>query len=1002
MFFWNKWSLAHRVSLGVGFLILLTVLAGFCTAWYLGLHNVVRWDVLSELSDIPATLARFTDGLFDFPIQGKAYIVTEQYVASAMEPNVLAARLAALGICLGLAFIHAAITRLNRWQYLVAFGLLIVQLATFRLEALALPGMLSTALGGRLPFVMLVLLFGAVSYYFHAFRTDAPLPLRLAVFLALILIIWVLVTRSSGVSVPALAFVSYAMPGLLLLTVGFLFLISTEIIAGLVYITSVARATSRPLGLNNFLVIAGLYLVNLLLVWLSNTKAIAWTPILVSPFVLYLVSLGLGFWGFRQQLKQSESGVSYRETGAFLYLGLGMLATITVAYAFASANDPMIEALEDSIIYIFFGMGVVFTAYIVVNFWMPFRQALPVYRVLYKPTRFSLFQTRLVAAIGILCLLSTQRFFPLTQAAAGHFNNLGDLHVATGEYRVAEQYYQLGVKTEFQNHKSNYALASLAMVQNDQVAAAGYYRQALLKQPSAQAFVGLSATYLQTNLFFEAVKALQQGLQVFPKNGELQNNLGYLYARTSVADSAYYYLAAAAGNVSRDDVPQTNLLSLWIRNPNLLSLDSLAGATDDRSYQSYRANRAALSLLRRPATDSLAPMPHPDWVDAPDDSAGLSAGKFAEAYNYALLNRKPDPSFLTRLKLVEQNPANQELVDDLMFARAVANYYTGDQKTAFELTTQLAQDNTRNGEAFQSVTGLWMMEQGLYRKAADVFELNTDTLSAYYRALAFTKAGDPVMAQPLWETAGQNDAGVRALADVLYNRKEPSNDIERAFALLYGQIPPEQAQALVSGIKDPNLRTIAAAGMSRRYAAGNQLPEAERWYEQIPEFANLNAYAGSLITVTYMRLQLLRGRSDQTMEAARQTVVPALQAEKDFLLGRAYETKKQAAQARQQYTASLRRAPFRAETTAAAAALERKLKQPEKAYNLVLNAMAVNEQNPDLQKLYIDLCLDLSLFEYAEDALPRLQGTSPPADYQAFLTHYQARRALIEKQRQTF
>jgi len=1002
MFFWTNWSLAHRVSLVAGLLVLLAVLAGFGTAWWLGLHTVVRWDVLSELSALPVTMATFTDGLFDFPVPGKAYLITEQFVASAMEPNLLAAQLTALGFWTGLAFVHAAITRLPRWSYLIAFGLLILQLATLRFEALALPGLLGTVLNGRLPFVGLVVGLGAVSYYFHAFRTDAPLPVRLAVFLVLTLGPWLLLTRLAGVATPALALVSYALPSLLLLTVGFLFLISTEILTGLVYLTSASRNDGRPLGLTNFLISAGLYLLNLLLVWLSNTKTIAATPVLVSPFVLYVVSLGLGFWGFRHHLKQTESGVSYRESGAFLYLGLAMLATLTIGYAFASANDPLVEALEDSVIYSFLGMGVVFTAYVVLNFRMLFRQALPVYRVVYKPLHFSLAQTRLVAVVGILCLLATQRFFPLTQATAGYFNTLGDLHVATGEYRVAEQYYQLGVRTEFQNHKSNYALASLAMAANDQVAAAGYYQQALLKNPSAQAFAGLSATYLQNNLFFEAIKTLQQGLRVFPRNGELQNNLGYLYAKTSVADSAYYYLAAASGNVATDDVPQTNLLSLWIRNPRLLPLDSLAQSADDRPYASYRANRSALSLLRRPATDSAAAPPRPGWLDAPGDTAGLSAGTFAEVYNYVLLNRKADAPLRNRLARLEQHPANQELTDDLLLARAIASYYTGDQKTGFELVAQLAQGNTFDGPLLHSLAGLWLLEQGLFRPAADQFQLNPDSLSVYYRALAHTKDGDLVAAQPLWQAAAQNDPGVGALADILYGRAAPATDTERAFRLLYGQNTPQQAQALIGALRDPNLRTVAAAGLSRRYAAAGQRAEAEHWYEQIPEFANLNVTAGSLITVAYMRLQLLRGQPDNTLDAGRQAVAPAFQAEKEFLLGRAHQLRRQTTQARQRYGAALKLAPFRPEIVTAAAGLERALNQPEKAYTLVLDALSVNQQSGQLQKLYIDLCLDLSFFDYAASALTRLQGLTPPADYQAFLAHYQARRALIEKQRQAF
>lgn len=1001
LYFWKNWNTAYRWVLGTGLFLLLATVGAFVWTGLRGLENVVRWDTLSELTELTTPIASFTDGLFDYPVMGKAYVVAEQFVASTMFVDDLAVRLVTLGICVSFAFLLGAITRLERWPYLIAMGILIVLAASFRLEALQLPGVIGNAFDGRLPFLGLVVLLGGASYYFHAFRTEAPLPLRLGVFLLLILGVWLAVNRLSGHPHPAQTFMAYALPGLLVVSLGFIFLISAEIIAALVYLTSAPRSGRKPLGLGNFLFISGLYLVNLLLVWLSNTKAINWNPVIVSPFVLYLISLGLGFWGFRQQLRQTESGVSYRDSGAFLYLGLGMLTTLTITYAFVAANDPLVEALEDAILYTHLGVGLFFTGYVVANFFPLFRQALPVYKVLYKPLRFSLFQTRVLAAIGIAVLLSTESFFPLNQAAAGYFNNLGDLYGATGEVRVAEQYYGLALKSEFQNHKSNYALASLALSQGDKGTAAVYFQRALLKQPSPQAYAGLSGVLLQDNLFFEAVKTLQQGIRAFPQNGELQNNLGYLYARTSVADSAYYYLAAAGENTRRDDVPQTNLLAFWARNPQLLSLDSLARATDHRDYDSFEANRMALNVLRSLQTDSLN-VARPGWLDEPLPDAGLNVGRFASVYNYALLNRSRDTTLLGRLQRLELNPANQDFTEDLMFARAVSEYYTNNRRTALELTDQLARDNARRGAFFNSVTGLWLLEQGLYRKAAEVLGQNSDTLSVYYRAIAYTKAGDVVSAQSLWEQAAASDAGVRALTEVLYGSRPPSNDTERAFLLLYGNPGADQAASLLSTVQNADIRTVTAAHLSRRALIAGKMAEGERWFEQIPDFANLKPYTGSLLTVTYMRLQNARRQFGKTLEAGRQTVVPALTAEKAYLLAEAHQAKRQISQARQFYAQALQQAPFSAETVLAAARLEQRLKQTEKAYNLTLNALPLNDNDPGLLKTYIDLCLDMRLTDYAQDALPRLQAAVPPADYQAYLTHYQARRALLQKEQESF
>jgi Tfp pilus assembly protein PilF len=1007
LFFWKNWNTSHRAAYWTGLVLFCTAIAGMIWTWIQGLQNVIRWDVLSELTALPASIGTFTDGLFDYAVAGKSYIVTEQFVASAMQVNVVAAKLATLGICVGLVFILAAITRLQHRNYLIVMGLLIVLVATFRLEVLQLPGFLGRVFGGRLTFVLLVVVFGVVSYYFHAFKSYVSLPVRLGVFAGMLLLGWLAVDRLAGQPFPASAFIGYALPGLLVVSLGFIFWISTEIIAALVYITSVARnnrsdGSGRPLGMNSFLLISLLYLANLLLIWLSNTKAITWNPVVISPFVLFLISLILGIWGIRQQLRQNETVLSFRDAGAFLYLGLSLITVMVIAYAFASANDPLVEALEDIIVYTHLASGLMFVVYVFINFLPIYRQGLPVYKVLYKPLQLSVLQTRLVAAVLTCIIGAYQSFFTFNQATAGYFNTVGDFHAATGELRVAEQYYTLALANEFQNHKSNYALASLALTQGDKVSATYYFQQALLKQPSPQAYAGLTSVLLQDNLLFEAIKLLQRGIRVFPKNGELQNNLGYLYARTSVADSAYYYLAAASGNTAREEIPQTNLLAFWVRNPRLVSLDSLAKTSKASSYESYEANRAALAFFRNTADSST--VQRPGWFDEPVTGQGLNVARFARLYNYSVQNRTADTTLLNVLNRLGQNPANQDFTDDLLFAQAAVNYYTANKRTAFELTDQLARDNERNGAFYNFITGLWMMEQGLNRKAADMLAQNADTLSMYYQALALTKSGDPLVAQSLWETAGQNDPGVQHLAEVLYDRKQPATDLEKAFTLLYNPSvdQPGPQLSLYRSMQDDNLKTIVAAVFVKRYLAASQLPVAQSWYEQIPQEAKLNGYAGSAMTIAYLRLRNAKGQYDQTLTDARQSVVAALQAEKDFVVAQAYQAKRQTAQASRSYEDALRRAPFNAEIVAAAAGFEQQNSKAEKGYNLVLEALPMNERNPDLLKMYALLCLDLSLNDYAEESLKRLRAVTSPADYQAFLARYQAKRALIEKQREAF
>ncbi|MBC8152184.1 MAG: hypothetical protein H7Z72_04675 [Bacteroidetes bacterium] len=991
LIFWNHWSRPYRLTYLLSLLLFALSLIAFLTAWVRGLGNVVRWDVLSELTDLPITLQTFTDGLLDYSIPGKAYAVSEQFVASAMEVHPSVATAFVVGLCAAFALLLSAVTAFGRIAYLVAMTVFVAALSLFRFEMLDISG-----LDGPYLFLLLAFAFGSVSYYFHAFRSDIGLPIRLAVFGVLVAVVAFGLGALARVPFPALQVASYGLPVLLLLSVGFIGFIAFEIVAALVWLTSANRLGGRPLGLRNFVFISLLYLANLALIYLTNTKSVDWDVYTISPFVIYLISLVVGLWGFKQLTDQRDSE-PFQDVGAYLYIGLGVVTTLTIGYALATANDPLIEVFEDTITYSHFVMGGLFVGYVLVNFRAVFQQNLPVYRVLYKPRTLQLPLVRLLGVVGIVALLYGQNFFPIKQAMTGYYNGVGDLYTATGETTSAVAFYELAIEQEYQNHKSNYALASLAAQQGDLAAASGYFQRALLKQPSPQAYAGLSSMYLQNNLFFEGLKALQRGIRTFPKSGELRNNLGYLYAKTSVVDSAYFYLQSAPEFTGRADVPKANLLAFWAKHPQLLSSAASLPLTNESDYESYQANALALRLVTGSDT---APAKAPRWLAEPAGQP-LNTGRFADVYNYALAASKPDTNLLGTLKRESLNPANQALTDDLLFARSVAEYRNYHPADAFALLGQLAENDARNGSVYRTTAGLWLLEQGLYRKAAQLLELNTDTLSAYYRALALTKAGDAVAAQSLWEMVAKNDSVVAGLAQVLYDQRKPVSELEKAFYVVYR--PDDTRRGILwETMKDPNLRTVAGASLISQYIVNRQPFYAQMILSQLPPPAQLNAFALSLENLSALRITVAKKNLKAAQVFAARPFLPQHQAERYFLLGQAYEKGRQQAPARQVYEQALRLAPLNADIVTTVAQFERQQGRTRQAYELALNALNVNEDNPGLLKTYSLLCLDLSLSDYAEEALSRLQTTTTPADYQVFLATYQQQRALLEKQRQKF
>ena len=998
LFFWHTWSKSDRMVVISGLALLVLCALGYTYVAYLGLENVVSWNVLSELVSLPGTLYSFTDGLLTYPITGRIQTVTNQFTVSPMVVHPGVATLTVGLLCAALTYALAAICRLPALRYRIAMALFVLLLAVCRFEVLGLPG------GGRWPFLALVALFGGVSYYFHAFRTEASLLTRLLGFAGLFLVVALGIGLGATVVHPAQLLLSYALPGLMTISVLFIAYIAIDIVGGLVWLTSVSRPNGRPLGAVNFIFISVLYLLNLLLIWLRNTKSLDWDVLTISPFLILLVSVAVGLWGFRQ-LTEQRNLFAFKDAGAGLYLGIAAVTILTAAYAFATANDPLVEVFEDTIVYSHFIMGFLMVLYVLTNFLPIYQQQLPVYRVLYKARLADLPLFRLAGVIGIVGVSMSTGHFTVRQGYAACLSALGDAYQAEDQADLAQTYYQESVAQEYQQHKANYALASIAINRNDPATAALFFSQALLKQPSPQAYIGLYSTYQQTNLFFDAVKTLQRGIHVFPNSGELRTNLGYLYGKTALADSAFYYLKSAADLTPRANVPLANILALYARNPQILASDStLIAQVPNSDDPALTANALALRLQR--PRDTTAPV-QPTWLTKTQTNVALGAGEFARLYNYALLAPHPDTTLCNTLQRAALSPANQTISDELALAGALATHKAHRHHEAFDEFTQLITTDARTAPTYRTMLGLLQLEQGLNKQAAATFAQNTDTLSTGYRAVALTKAGELVAAQSLWETATRHDATLRGVQQVLYASPTSATgqagwtDLQKAFYVSYRPDDTNRGR-IWETIRDASLKTVAGAALITNYLASRQYFYAQMILSQLGQPEQLTPVARSLENLSAVRITAFRAKDKATDLLAKAFFVDQHRAEVALLRGQALARQKRPAEAQQAYQTAVELAPLNAAIVREAANFLRQHGQVKEAYAAVLPALDYNEADPELLKSYVLLCLDQSLTDYADDGLTRLQIATTPADYQAFEQAYQQKLAAIENARTTF
>lgn len=660
----------------ISLILLAITFLGYIYSWYSGVNQVISWQILSELGDKMAIIDRFTLGSQAFEIPAKVYFVTEQYVASNMAISQPAAYSWLIIYAISISFLMALVTNLKSyWYYLANVGV-ILTLVSLNFDTVF--GSSNYMYSG-----IILGIYIAISYYFFAFNINIGLIWKVVIFAIFLGIIIISVTYLSTEPLPFLFLASQSIPSAMVISCLFIFWTSFEIVLGILAVSTNGGGKNSFL---NFTIGSLIFLFNILLTYLHNTNHIDWVMNYLSPFAVLVLSIGFGFWNLSKK-KNLFSDLFDSLSIAYVLFSIGSTLTLGfVAYAFATGNDPLVEALEDAILYTHIVMGFCFFAFVFFNFLPLFRQKLDVAKIVFKPLQFHLYYFRAAAVLIIFAILVNNQFFPIMQSFSGYYNALADHSAATEQYKLAETYYKTALAYERQNHKSNYALASLAAVQNDNTTAGSYFRLAIQKKPTPYTFVALSNTLQKADLFFEAMFALKDGLKKFPKSGELQNNLALLFEKSKVLDSSLVYLEKAKINSEKPEIPEANILAFFIKYGDKAKQISAMERVSDKKYNSLLANTLALNLI----LDKKKPIKN--YFEFDNDFT-LNIANYAQMNNQIL--NKVNVNFPFQ-KIIE-NDANFNLVNDLEMTQFFSNYFKGKKILALEsLQNQIVNDTTES------------------------------------------------------------------------------------------------------------------------------------------------------------------------------------------------------------------------------------------------------------------------------------------------------------------
>lgn len=1001
--FWAEWPRPFKQLYTVLLLLFVGALAWLASSYFQGYEVYLDWDIQGQAETTEVDLSTVKVGPFNITNTANNTIYTQRFASTAPETNIFSYYLFFFVTLFCANLLVTVISTLPRFSFYVGAAFIVLFFMNMKLELLYLFGSEQ-----KIGLIVALLLYLPTSFYFNRIRSEVPFITRGLVFTGLSLVIVAMIFFGAQVEHPFVYIAAASILNPIVISLVFILMVAHEIIASIIFVLTRSNTPSSKNTLVHFTVITLIYFPNLVLAYLHETRTVDWDILYLNTYLLLGISATLGLWGY--QRRESQYGYLFRffPVGALFYITMAVCCFVTLGHFMTTANDPALEIFRDITIYSHIGYGLIFVLYIISNFITPLKDNMKVYKVLYSPISMPYFTFRLAGLIASVALLVRSNWeVPVNQGISAYYNSLGDLHLYTNETPLAERYYEEAAVYGYNNHKSNFALASLLHERNEVEKAAVRYQDALKKWPSPQAHINLSNLYVDDDRFFDALFVLREGADIFPGHGAISNNLGLLYGKTRLLDSAMVQLDRAYQRSSVKGAAASNVLALLSSGELDIDADSVLAAYPvkedpislNNHFVLYNHSEKYLGQTFTP-TDTVL-----DFLEA----SILYNQAFNQLYGEDSLETGPLISLVNK-------PANVNARESLKFVACLNLYKNHNANKAFRELNWLANTSISNGGQYFNQVGTWALGQAAPEVAIDYFQwaANKDWEEARFNlAIAYSESGDMARAIEQWQTlqeegepeAKQIAATMLAILtldmDEAFDLADPEKYLVSRYTL--GFQDTVAFQKLVATMEDDNYKAQAYLDMCNKLwrmdypaaAAGMYVPLAELKITDEKLFRDTQ----------WFELKMLAAQKNVRALATKINQGVAFDTghllEKHFYTGLLNEASGDTLNARKNYELIAYMNPFFEEAVIHSAAYIG-LNDRFEAYNILLSAIELNPMSVKLLKAYILQCARVQLNSYAENSLQTLRERIPATDYIAFESEYQQLIKEVEQWEENF
>jgi tetratricopeptide (TPR) repeat protein len=883
-----------------------------------------------------------------------------------------------------ISIILAFVIDLPRFWFLVSAVFFTLFLIGLKLDYLVLFNQYN-----QVALVVAFVLYFPPLYFFHFIKKSIGIVPRLLVFLGATTLFAIVIYKFSEVNLPFFHLANYGIYVPLLLTVLFIFMTGIEIVSAFLRVISSNTIFGENRSLFHFLFISIIFLANVALLLLKNTRTIDTGMYLIGAFLLLTAASIIGIWGYKTREVIYEGIYPFFPSGAFLYILLAINAHLTVAYFFISGNDFFVEVVEDAVVFSQLGYGAMFVVYFLANFYDLLRQNVNISSVLYKPRRMPYFTSRLAGLIAIMALFFRFNMTPYYQAVAGFYSGIGDLYLKMEDHAAAKEYYNLSNNFSGTSHRANYALANMERKNGKTDEEIRYLKQAVRKNPTEYAYASLASAMKEKKQLFESLFELQDGLEKFPLSGVLMNNLGLTYFDLENVDSAYYYLSEATHFSSARSSAETNVYALLrVRNLSIKrdTLDYLLQTTD-----------------YLPAVNNLVVLANELGIVTMDQGR-LQFGEVENTgldqivYNYNKSLNSPelaDTTYMLELRVFYDSSNTSWFQDNLLKAGAMSLFSSGKLTDAFNMLNRLAGLNPE-GE-YNSLLGKLSLSVGADRLALEYFKNSFQSGHpevATELAFAYMETGELDKAAFIWRQLMQGGDDTKAaiaekmievieaedIQDVLY----ADTETRYSFIAWRGrEFSPELLEALALSFENEDIRALAFLSIFDIYLDLRQRESAVRMLENI---ATLNLSMPHVLeNIDLAQCRFAYHFYDQELMDRLKVNLKG-----NSLHTRAHLTLFENLSLKDTEAAVLQLAiqagqnPFFEPGVIEAVKQLNNLGDKDKAYELLLNAVNINPFSTELNQAYALQCLRVGLKSYAMDTREELRQTMNSVSFRTF------------------